>query len=384
MEHPFHITFGIEFEFLLAYEEFELDSQVTQRVRKECARKEAGPDDVERMLQAEKLAFQRAKFVPSLRAIGISTNEYGVKRQYDKWTVEGDGSVKVPEDWGNITRFTWANGQETQFTEDERSRLRFVDVEITTRILDYELDSFMEIQTVLHHIVQNFPLILPPSAALHVHVGNQKAGFPLRTIVNLATLTSCFQRLFNEIHSEYRLFSQYVMLPEVAFSHKDRHPLDMANIINSCKTMKELLDLFLRYRTDPDADVIDGWRAYNFAQLLEGGSKTIEYRQHEGTLSFDRVARWVNLVVGLTCVSHTLDSSYIHRLVYEHATNPDSNLLVLLPLLHLSESAEDYKGLLHIHSPDLEFPDLRTAAESEEEAVAGSDTDFDSDMTEEE
>ena len=286
--------------------------------------------------------------------------------------------MRAPEEWKEVKIFRWVNGKQTRFTDAERKRLSFVDVEVTTRILDYSLESFMEIQKGLHNIIQTFPLLVPPTAGLHVHVGNQKNRFPLQTILNFGTLISSFQRFFNELHPLHRLLSEYCTLPQVAFHRKDRHPLDMANVVNACKTVGEFLQLFTDDHRDPENinAFIDGFRAYSFSNMMGNtGSNTIEFRQHEGTLTFDRVARWVNLVIGLTCVSHTVNGNYVFKLVHEHASDENSNILVLLPKLYLPKSAEEYKGRLHIHSADLVFPDLHD--DFTEDSVEESEEDVD-------
>lgn len=386
---PLTLTFGVEFEFILAYfpkgpvplggnkEEKDGQAQASRKrpLPSDSPSPSSSPEktgspassssseytDEKYLSEQHEHHLQRSKLIPVLRAAGIPVHDAqdpsnpDEAQGYEKWAVLGDASVEPEAKHERDMAITWANGMTTTLTRAQRRVLRFTDVEITSRVLPYCLASFREIETVLSTLISRFPVLVPDSAGLHVHIGNGSKGFPLHTLQNLTTLAACFENQLNEIHPADRLDNPYCYLPRWSFEPADRDLWKMAEILDGQESVGQLVNTWQLAR---GSLLSNHQRCYNLANLLYTGSKkTIEFRQHEGSLDFEVVQAWVLMVGALVSVAHEVDAAVFLNLILERGYEADFDVLGLLESLGLNVLAEFYKERLHRHPRDRELKD---------------------------
>lgn len=182
-------------------------------------------------------------------------------------------------------------------------------------------------------LFSRFDVLVNDTCGLHVHVGNRQKGFPLRTVKNLCTLTSTFEREFESLRPPSRIGSGYCRSSGQLF--EGISPWDVERIIKSIWNRDNLISRF------QESDKV---YAYNLANLV-GSKQTSEFRQHEATVDVEAIVKWVELTCGLVEKAHqfaTKDYSAIgDHLAFESldryldATYSLSHLTILDVLVNL-------------------------------------------------
>ena len=386
MQEPLNLTFGVEIEFLLTY--------VRTPELMEKLKRYPEFSLVETYLEQDR---EREKIVNHLRTLGLPVNDVGSK-DYAQWTVEKDGSV-CEQEWdeyhpvGNAslpTRIEFANGRHVDLTPEGRRLVRFCPVELISPVRPFNMAALEEVQTTLRAIVARFPVFTNQSCGLHIHIGNQDKGFPMQTLKNFSTLTTTFERQVNQIHPRNRLESVFCHLETTAFDPLEREPWRMAFLIDELPDLESYIKLFgtLRY----DRSVFDHYWCYNVNNLgLQQSKRTIEFRQHTGTLDSDRVILWAIFAASVVSLAHNTESSAFWNLMIDFADETDFTILDLLRELSLNVLADEYKGRIFQHPVDQpmfdifaeNMSDIDESDESDDESVESDESDeSDSDTTE--
>ena len=367
---PLKLTFGVELEFVLGY----LLKSGWDRHLIESERQGASRNERSIELQAHDKR-ERNRIVLKLRETGLDVNDVH-ETDYARWTVASDGSVSAREASLSLVQH-WANGTKSVLTEEGRRNLLFCDVEVKSRVLPCNACSFQEVDKVVTAIVKNFPVFVNESCGLHVHVGNQRQGFPLQTVKNLATLVTCFEKQFNQLHPLHRLQAEYSMQQTTAFEPEDRDPWYIAGLIDGFEDLETFLNTFGKDRTDKA--LFEHHWCYNFNNLqLSWTKKTIEFRQHAGSLDADTILRWVNFACALVALSHYVEKEGFWEIMldWEFLAPPEAgwNVLKLFHMLHLPMLADMFRGHIYEHPANLKTFD-KFAPEEEPSMAASSDPD---------
>ncbi|MCJ1414393.1 hypothetical protein MMC32_000719 [Xylographa parallela] len=351
---PLQLTFGVELEFLQTYFR---ESQFALRlvaIRQELLAQGADQDDVDRVIGLETAPEknrERCKILDRLQQLGVPVHNWGVdgKKDYHRWTVSLDDSVAPSDDDLRSMNPQWANGQVSCLTAEGRAAMCYASVEVFSRVLPYNIDSLREVGIVVNTIAAEFPVFVNESCALHVHVGNMDCGFPIQTVKNFATLVTCFENQFNQIHPLNRLDHPYCLPETLAFRPRERHIWRMAEIIDQLNTPERMIRQFGAKRNDRDE--VYHWWCYNYNNLVLA-KRTIEFRQHAGTLDLSAVFRWINLACTLTAIAHNSESEAFWDLILQfvdHERDRNYNIFMLLRSLHLPLLADAYVGRCYEH-----------------------------------
>lgn len=350
MARSLNITFGVELEFLLSYFEEPLPQRITDGIKQG----RVSEKDISDLRRQEEHA-QRAKLVLVLRSAGLAVNDYGAP-DYQKWTVEKDGSVKPERSMLETMNPQWANGSRTSLTPEMRAALRYVDVEVVSPVLTYGTAAFLEVGTAVRTIVSRLPVHVNETTGLHVHVGNQSLGYPLSALKNVATLVSCFEDQFNQIHPAHRLTNDYCALPRWAFEPDERSPQKMTEIIAEIDSVEKFERRFCTERT---SRIHSNWRAYNFgnAMVETGKKKTIEFRQHKGSLDAQEIQRWILLTCNIVRIAYHANEEAISQALTRYSNRTNFTILDLLRVLGLQDVAMLYEGHVYHHDTNMKLKD---------------------------
>ena len=297
---PLRLTFGIEFEFIVAYDrDAYAPSGGLENIKEGCPQRHH-PNAV------QVYCDQAVKnhMIEVLRLTGLEVNNLNqIPPNYTKWTVDDDDSIDSPD-----------------VSESPDSSIFgkwFASIELKTPKMPY---CFASMETVIHTlevIRRNFTCVTNQSCGLHVHVGNagpdgNSRGFALSTLKTLATLATVFNRQFNSLHPYHRIAN--VHCRSVAQNFPESDPWDIASTIGSARTTDELVDMMNGGENSDDRGF-----AINFRSLIdERGLRTLEFRQHEATLDTKSVSIWLSLVCGLLLVCHGLTPAQLRNFVIRH------------------------------------------------------------------
>lgn len=314
MEIPMQPTFGVELEFIVRYRIEDYEPAFAMGEGDLC------PTHLYMSRSAQFAAIIGKRIVATLRKAAYIVNDVFSRINYENWTVANDGTIS----WDDL----------------EISRgFDYCGVEFKTPALPYSEEALILIQRAVMLIKSHFQVFVNQSCGLHVHVGNRDSGFPLQTLKNIGMLTTIFERQIDMIHPEHRLASLYAQ--RVASQFRQMGPLERAQRIDDIEDIEELIDCYhLR-----SSGVREGYMAYNFLNLVTGrGLKTVEFRQHEGSLDPEVIIRWAQLANSIVMIAHNVGAQGFAQLVQDHAFDSDYTIIDLLRDLGLNELANYYWG----------------------------------------
>ena len=301
----FSLTFGVELEFIVRYNPEDYEGK---RLKAEG---KIWTDDLDGILV-------QMDMIETLNDNGFPTNSYK-ETDFLKWTVDTDGTVSASGIKGS-----WHA------------------IEVKTPVLSSCRASLDLIDRVLKLLVSKFKIFTNEKCGLHVHVGNEDRGFDLSTLKTFCSLITAFDSQLESLHPPSRVKNPYAKGTETLFHH-GATLIEKLSIIERLETEENLITQF--HLTE---DSNDKYMAYNFLNLQldpDRGAeplRTIEFRQHRGTLDPKLITNWVTVVCGLIKKSYT-DKGDIRELIEtSRLHNPKYPVRSLLEELQLGEQAKFY------------------------------------------
>lgn len=303
MNAPLCLTFGVELEFIVSYN----PADYKEKMRN--AKEKFQELDTMPTLHQKYGILVRLDMIQLLNENGFDTNDYE-GTELTKWTVDTDGTVTVAVD-----RDGWCA------------------IELKTPVFFYsDADALRKIEMVVELLVSNFGLFTNDNCGLHVHVGNENRGFDLRTLQNFCSLITAFDRQLDSLHPYDRLQTPYAKSTRKAFIPSATLTENLS-IIDRLISVEDLVDQFHEY---------DKYMAFNFQNLQENVEKplrTIEFRQHRGTLDPDLIIKWVKVACGLV---HRSYLGGFRDLIDTHMHDSNYTAIDLFTDLQLRDLAEFY------------------------------------------
>ncbi|KAI9800211.1 MAG: hypothetical protein M1825_004195 [Sarcosagium campestre] len=332
MADPLELTFGVELEFCVRFR--------TNDVGKESilTKTENGTENG-KMMMVEMGMTGDKKFIllliaQRMRRAGLEVNDVrlsgweGYKDDYSKWTVDTDNTI-------------WASHDPCK----PRGKWKYVAVEVKSPVLKTVPASLQKVWEVVELIKANFAVFVNDTCGLHVHIGNENHGFPLTTLKNFAMLVAVFERQINCLHPQPRLNCVWAWSPSACIGLIDKSRLSMASEIASYTSLPRFIS---RMTAGSRFD------AYNFENLTrqDRDVKTVEFRQHEGTMEAPRILAWIQFCAGLIKYSQSVSLSRITEICIGHANDPEFDIASFMELVGLQSVAPYY--LDHL----LSLPDM--------------------------
>ena len=317
MAAPLQLTFGVELEFIVRYNIADYEPS--------CAGG-AGvfwPLDQKIVPLKKHVAVLRAHIITILQEAGFATNDVLVeKTNYQKWTVDTDGSIKW-DDLRTVAGFAYYG------------------IEVKSPAFCYSDWALTQIQRVVLLIRSEFQVFVNESCALHMHVGNRAAGFPLQTLKNFCMLITIFDRQIEMLHPLHRLQSNFALRPARQFEGMALE--EKVRRINAIESLEGLVNCYHLQEWGG----LEGYMGYNFLNLTNPvtvwrPTKTIEFRQHEGTLDPVEIIRWAQLATSLLKCDHDAGDQGFGQLVHENGNDGSYTVVELLCDLNLYGLARYY------------------------------------------
>ena len=306
---PFRLTFCVELEDIVRF------NHENFRDRLLAAEGTLWPREQSPTLHHKYGIVVREHMIQILNKNAFPTNAYK-ETDFSKWTVDTDGSVfpvNLTEDWYAI--------------------------ELKTPVLIPSDAVLGEVERAVKLLVSIFELFINRSCGLHVHVGNENRGFNIGTLKNFCSLITVFENQLNWLHQPHRLYNMYAVLPHNAFPRGS----SSRQRLSSIDRLETVEDLILQFHLTAGGD-FDKNMAYNFFNLQEcltNPLRTIEFRQHQGTLDPRSISSWVRVACNLVRLSY-VDGAGIRNLIEKHIGDTNYNVVDLFQDLKLPNLARFY------------------------------------------
>ncbi|KAI9810631.1 MAG: hypothetical protein M1832_001230 [Thelocarpon impressellum] len=342
MNGPLDLTFGVELEFIVRVMRVAGAEQLAE-VKRVYARIDPDMD-----LKAKHATYHAVS--ETLRTIGFQVyllQEATRAKAYEEWTVGSDHSILAWDEKNDTTRYS------------------FVTVEVKSPVLLFNDSNITEVRRAMHELNKRHKILLNETCGFHVHIGNLTRGFPLATLRTFAEVVTVFERQLHTLHPSHRHEDDWSAPPSSCLSLSSLPRLEQARIIAETQHLEHFLHVMHPFYSRH--------QAYNFVQLdpqRPDGLKTIEFRQHEGTMDPDRAGAWITVAAGLVQWAHTASPVDLLRLLTEHANDYKFDVLALFSAVGLARVKRYYKRRLCsplVMSPLYagHKPDTRSSAERE-------------------
>lgn len=258
-----------------------------------------------------------------------------VQREKDAWVLTTDKTIEAPD-------------------ED----YIYVQVEVISPPYYFSINAIAQVRVVCEIITNNFKVNSNDSCGLHVHVGNEKQGFHVKTLRSLLATHWTFEPVLDKLHPKRRRddgnfgpsLRKKTHLTEYTLATKERAalavPLGLEYLLQRTHTpkgleplgpssedgsdygtpalldLKKLIDLA---KPSEKAGSLGAGRARihveGLVQKLKfklAPRKTIEFRQHEATLNPDRVEAWIKFCVGMMEFCDSVDRKSLSAFLWHH------------------------------------------------------------------
>ena len=276
-----------------------------------------------------------------LDGAGVAVNPIHGYHGYSSWTITKDSSILPYDD------------------DDFDSRVSCEGVELVSRVLPVGDVGFQEIREVVALVRGKFDVKLNMTTGLHIHVGNGSASFEDECIQNLAQLVTVFEHQIEAIHPQSRMHIYWAQPPSDNEALKaSEGPFASAEVLQ--ESGKDVVDV-INYGKLRAA-------AYNLTNLVEISEtkRTIEFRQHQGSMDADQIVAWADFVTGLVSYCHEVSPERFLKLILRFGTDKDFSVLHLMEIIGKPHLVEYYRDkLIHRERPRIALPNP-TAGSSEE------------------
>lgn len=308
----FRMTFGIELEFFVRYD----------------------PEDYQEELLAGEGVFWPIGYnethhkygalicwhiIQILVENGFPTNDFKTVSS-SKWTVLTDDTVTPVDTSGN-----------------------WYPIELKSPVFFCSGRSLVDIKMVVELLRSKFQLYTNESCGFHVHVGNRDRGFSLSTLKRFCSLITVFDYQLDSLHPRHRRQNVFAKSMRRVFPRGTSLGGKLA-IIDELRTVG---DLIIQAHTVPDYHC-DRYMAFNFGNLreeLHRPLRTIEFRQHKGTLDLNQITNWIKVVCELVKISQ--EGALLNDLISKHMYNTKYTIVDLFKDLGLLTQAKFYASRIY-------------------------------------
>ena len=307
-EPPLRLSFGIELEFVCRYnrEDYAEAYAIGDEMLWDPNSFQYAESTYERLVQSHMVGLLYSKGIPVNKGIGPYDSEEMLRDSIDRWTVSDDCTIRDPG----------GNGE-------------YYGVEVKTPAFLFCDESIEQVEKVVGILNANFDLHVNDTCGMHVHIGNAGEKYPFTALKNFLMFVSLFEQQISSIHSEKRcLDNHYIQTIGEAAWYK-RSPGEIAEIIaNEISSITDIVE---------KVQCSGRFTTYNFSPLREytcsnsRPPRTIEFRQHAGTLDSDEILSWVHFCLGLVGEAHAAGPKGFASLIVKRMHNAKTfSLLDLL------------------------------------------------------
>jgi hypothetical protein len=299
------LSFGVELEFSLATlsrdrEDPEPDGRQVHGIAEIKKPDPSSPGRISLFRRIERANNTQRHLAKTLVGAGFraiaeaDTQQDAPDIPLDRWIVTQDPSIQQPPVRGNIGKYS------------------FQKIEMQSPAYLMSEGSLREVQRVCHLLTRTYRTYTGESTGLHVHCGNSTRGLSLETVQNIMAIFFVFEPQFDLLHPEHRRNNRWCVplrgSSRLALRMMENN-IDLGNgtdEIYKTTSINQLIKLMgahdnsghkmrvnIHNLLEPYVDG-DG----TLHQRHNEAKRTIEFRQHEGTLDAEAIYFWTK-----TCVN---------------------------------------------------------------------------------
>ncbi|CAG8976291.1 hypothetical protein HYALB_00011776 [Hymenoscyphus albidus] len=264
----------------------------------------------------------------------------------------------------------------------------FMQVEIVSPPFYSSKEAVSQVGAVCDLLTSKYRIVCNETTGLHCHVGYGNHGFSPRVLSNIFATSWTFYPLLDSLHPSRRRGDhpqkEKSYSPSIKnFSHlavdvqdlPDRNMAGLKTILETRGNVgpQEILHLMQPAvagygRLAYNISNIAAWFDFTLAAAFGNPriKKTIEFRQHEGTLASRRIKSWINVCQGLVRFAERVDDAALDKFLLRHINDnqdTDYTAIDLLKAIALPDEAAFYKQWFQEHPGWLDPPS--PASESE-------------------
>lgn len=219
-------------------------------------------------------------------------------------------------------------------TEDVDPSYEYVCFELVSPALVFCPGNLAKVRQVLDILSKNFRIHTNIKSGLHVHVGHGYDGFKPRQLKRIAQFCWAFEPQLLSLHPDHRHGQANELLrplrkeppvSQICREEADRYDFALGLIqtlptkrvlhrLQECESCNEILACFGGNRGG-----ISFVNCMDPPSPQQGGKRTIEFRQHEGTVDPDRVINWVETVIGIVKFAENApDVDFFNLVIQRH------------------------------------------------------------------
>ncbi|KAF4632459.1 hypothetical protein G7Y89_g5672 [Cudoniella acicularis] len=351
---PKPLTFGIELEFIIP----SFSYPHSQERNKNHYNLAAGPYPRPTTNVREHIALTLST-IPCISEVKIFAPD-SPSSPYSTWSLERDLYLRSPSPKEGETWFG---------------------VELNSPVLTFGSEAFEIIKQVCQKLNSTYNLSVNESCGFHVHVGDGFEGFNAEVIRNLLVTLWVFEPLLDRLHPKHRRENNDFCpslreTSQLKNSTVEKHPLadqktiarlGLEELLKPVRFEEEALGDLENTPFPPSpsysSDKEDSEGKHNKHDLIflsapvppfgaEGGGrgrvhlenllrahdkKTVEFRQHEGTLDTERIEMWVRVCVAIVEFARKTPALRLERLWREKVGDENFAVADMLRLLGLDE-----------------------------------------------
>lgn len=229
------------------------------------------------------------------------------------WLIKTDSTIRSPDDGG---KYQWYA------------------IEICSPPFYYSLQALHEVGLVCQVLKDTYRISVNQSCGTHVHVGNANKGFQFETIRRLMATVFTFEEQFESIHPKHRR-ENVKMCPslrrssELRRNNMEGNNLDLDAALNDLIIMDadfaQLEDLLAPGSSSQQGGSRGAYFVGDVAGQFElggpGNKRTIEFRQHKGTLDFEELELWIKFCVQLVMFADEVPSRTLFPFLRKHISD---------------------------------------------------------------
>ncbi|KUJ13247.1 uncharacterized protein LY89DRAFT_753820 [Mollisia scopiformis] len=309
------LTFGVEFEFLIAAILDENEPLPNLAPRSKTLRFQIDQEDIDAVEPLEENQSETSsEAADGFQAHAKEIATRAVRRHVVELLQNSGFPTALSTAFAVTDIKRWAVTYDTSVTipEPEREGYEWVDIEVVTPAFSFTNENLDAVRNVCELLRRTYKVKVNTTTGLHVHVGDGSRSFTFETVRNLVGFLWAFEPQLNSLHPLHRVDNLYGILmrshsvfAERWYATHGERPSPYQGLLElmSCPNMNDLT-------ADASQMFIPKNGAYNFSGVraiangiqigtTKDAKPTIEFRQHEGTLSGTRAVMWTRTVVGI-------------------------------------------------------------------------------------
>jgi hypothetical protein len=249
------------------------------------------------------------------------------------WRVTTDDSIEPPEGTG----------------------YNFAPIEVISPALEFTPDSLQAVLDVCDLLTTTYYTNVNETTGMHVHVSaGPTETFQVKTLQNLFAFLWAFEPLLDSLHPECRHNNMHCKSLRNDSTLADSWWWHNGQVLTVMQGVMLLLlygdmEALMECVAPPNETKSMRYNSLNMLEFSRGerAIRTIEFRQHEGTLEADRVVQWIRTVVGIVNFVHTESHISLAQLFRRVSEQDNWTAIDLFKHMRLDAQADFYRSRLH-------------------------------------